>query len=79
MTKFLLLMMAAQVATGAVQAPAVPAVRKPQSEKLICVDAQQLGTRLGNRRICRTKAEWEQERQSVRADTENAQRTNIHE
>lgn len=73
------MLMTAQVAAGATTPLTAPAARKSQQDRMVCVEAQQLGTRLGGHRICRTKAEWDQDRQNVRADTENAQRTNIHE
>ncbi|WP_375393423.1 hypothetical protein [uncultured Sphingomonas sp.] len=79
MTVLIGLLMVAQVAAGTAQTPTTPVGRRPQPDKLICVEAQQLGTRLGGHRVCRTKAEWDQDRQNVRSDTENAQRTNIHE
>ena len=78
MTLVIGLLMAAQVATGAAPAPAGPVARKPQPDKLICIEAQQLGSRLGGHRICRTKAEWDEDRQNVRADAEKAQITNYH-
>ena len=78
MTILIGMLMAAQVATGSPTTPAGPVARKPQPDKLICVDAPQLGTRLGGHRVCRTKAEWDEDRQNVRADTEKAQLTNYH-
>ena len=78
MSAWIGLLMAAQVAAGTPAAAAGPVARKPPPDKLICVEAQALGTRLGGHRICRTKAEWDQDRQNVRSDTENAQRTSYH-
>ena len=68
------LMLAGQVAA----AQPAPEAKKPARAKLICVDSPQLGTRLGGQRICRTKAEWDQDRNDMRHDIENAQRTNYH-
>ena len=79
MTLVIGLLMAAQAVTGTAPAPAGSVARKPQPNKLICVETQQLGSRLGGHRVCRTKAEWDQDAQNVRADTEKAQITNYHE
>ena len=73
MIALMTLMLAAQAASPAPVAP-----KKAGADKLICVQAQEIGTRLAGHRICRTKAEWDQDRHDVRVDTENAQRTNYH-
>jgi hypothetical protein len=43
------------------------------SSKKICREEVDLGTRLGGKRICRTKAEWDQIRMESRRVTERMQ------
>lgn len=39
----------------------------------VCQDITMIGTRLGKKRICATRAEWEQKRRDDREATERAQ------
>jgi len=80
MLKFVAL--AAFLALGAApaiaQAPSAgtaPASAKAQDpDKKICQRVEETGSRLGDRRICKTRAEWAAERQESRNELERAQR-----
>ena len=75
MTMLIGLLLVAQAATGA---SGGPITRQPRPDKLICIAPQPLGTRLPGQRICRTKAEWDQDRKDMRVDVEKAQITSYH-
>jgi hypothetical protein len=79
MLKFVAL--AAVLAIGATpaiaQAPsagtAPPAAKAEDPNKKICERVEETGTRLGGRRVCKTKAEWAAERAESRRELERAQ------
>ena len=52
---------AAAVLLGAAQAPAPSATPSPtvDPEKKVCKTIKEVGTRLGGKRECRTKEEWD--------------------
>ena len=50
------------------------AVKSHDPAKLICEREEQIGSRLGARRICLTAAQWDEQRREHRADIERAQR-----
>jgi hypothetical protein len=54
-------------------APDAAARASANSTKKICREEDDLGTRLGGKRICRTKAEWDQIRSESRKTTEKIQ------
>ena len=54
-------------------APDATARASAYSTKKICREEVDLGTRLGGKRICRTKAEWDQIRLESRKTTEKIQ------
>ncbi|HEX7783526.1 MAG TPA: hypothetical protein VF509_12030 [Sphingobium sp.] len=57
----------AQTADAPAQAAApTPAPDKSKSDRLICKDNEELGTRLKRNRTCKTSAEWAAERQGNR-------------
>lgn len=66
-TIFALACMAAPVAA---QNKAETAKDKPDADKLICRSSGETGSRLGGRRECHTKAEWDQ----IRMDNTEALR-----
>lgn len=61
----------------AVQAepPAAPSVRAPADpNQRVCEDITTVGSRLGTKRICATRAEWAEKRKRDRETTEEFQR-----
>jgi len=52
---------------------APPAAKVEDPNKKICQRVEEIGTRLGDRRVCKTKAEWAAERAATRNDVERAQ------
>jgi hypothetical protein len=64
-------LLAVDVTTTAPQvAPA-----KPEKERLVCRTQERLGTRLGNKRVCNTKARWAEIESESGAAVRDAQRT----
>lgn len=58
------------------QAPAAAAAaapRSPADEKIVCEKQEQLGTRLGARKVCMTVWQWAEQRRLERADLEKVQ------
>jgi hypothetical protein len=55
-------------------ATAKPAETAKDPDKLICERVEQIGTRLGARRVCMTAAQWAEERRVQREATEAVQR-----
>jgi hypothetical protein len=56
----------AQTADAPVQTATAPALEKSKSDRMICKDNEELGTRLKRNRTCKTAAEWNAERQNNR-------------
>lgn len=48
-----------------------------EADKPICKKEQQLGTRLGGKKTCKTKAEWDEFYRQQRAETEQMQRNDM--
>jgi hypothetical protein len=48
---------------------------KPAKERLVCRTQERLGTRLGNKRVCNTKARWAEIESESGAAVRDAQRT----
>ena len=77
-----LVTLAAVVAFGAIFATAQassietsgPAENVKDPNKLICERVEQIGTRLGARRVCMTAAQWAEERREQREAMERVQR-----
>ena len=42
-------------------------------DEIVCIREQPIGTRLGARRVCRTRAEWVEHRRQFRQSIERAQ------
>jgi invasion protein IalB len=61
-------------------APSDPAAPAPTTQKLrdpnriICEREEEIGSRLGGKKICKTAQEWEQARQQSRNDVDDLQR-----
>lgn len=53
---------------------AAPTAKQDDPDKKICERVEETGTRLGGRRVCKTKAEWAAERAASREEIERAQR-----
>jgi hypothetical protein len=62
---------------------AAPAFSKPEEQEnakvkldpnqIVCERQEELGTRLGGRKVCKTRAEWAEERHLTRQDLEKVQ------
>lgn len=50
-----------------------PADKVEDPNKLICERVEKTGTRLGARRVCMTKAEWDAQRRASREELERQQ------
>jgi hypothetical protein len=64
----------AQPAPAAAQPVAGQPVKDPN--RMICEREEEIGTRLGARKICRTAAEWDAMRRANREQVDNWQRQN---
>ena len=78
MLKFVALaaVLAIGVTPAIAQAPSVGTAAPAQAEdpdKKICERVEETGTRLGGRRVCKTKAEWAAERAESRRELERIQ------
>lgn len=84
MIRFLLvgLMMAGTAASAQDAAPAAPtaapapsATVKPASggDRMICEREEELGTRLGGHKVCKTASQWAEERRIQRAEIDRSQ------
>ena len=74
-----LLLLSLQVSTSGAEPIVQPAAVKPAKPKLICETEEELGTRLGGKRVCRTKEQWDQIRSDGRKDLEDRQNhTNVN-
>jgi uncharacterized protein (DUF2147 family) len=63
----------AQTAPATQAAPAAPAKDKDPN-RIICEREDEIGTRLGGKKVCKTAAEWQMERQQQRESLEGVQR-----
>uniref|UniRef100_UPI0035CA7C19 hypothetical protein n=1 Tax=uncultured Sphingomonas sp. TaxID=158754 RepID=UPI0035CA7C19 len=53
--------------------PVATKIAKPAKDKLVCEDEEQVGSRLGGHRVCKTAAQWADERQQNRMMLDRAQ------
>lgn len=53
------------------QQPAAKPARDPN--EIVCERQQELGSRLASQRVCKTRAEWAEERRAQRMDVDKAQ------
>ena len=58
----------------ATQAPAAAAAKGMDPNRIICEREDEIGTRLGGKKVCKTVAEWQLERQQQRENVEGVQR-----
>ena len=78
MRKFIILAAMAGCAAAAwSQAPAEPQTERRGTpndpNEVVCINEAQLGSRLTKRRVCRTRAAWEQHNREMRFAVETAQ------
>jgi hypothetical protein len=59
--------------TTATTTTTAPAVTGKPAEKLVCQTVEQLGTRLGGHRECKTRAQWAEERRLNREMIDRSQ------
>jgi hypothetical protein len=69
-----LIVTAAAVAQSPEDAPGRDKARNDQ-DRIVCVNQGALGTRLTQRRVCRTRAEWAERRSGERTEVERWQLT----
>lgn len=63
----------AQTATTTPAQPAAAAQSAKDPNEMVCVREQVLGSRLGSKKICRTRAEWADQRLQDRQELERVQ------
>ena len=78
MLKFLLVVPALLCAPALAQTSAVAladaSAEKTELDRIVCERQEQLGSRLGGRKVCKTIREWQEERRVQREETEGVQR-----
>lgn len=78
MLRILPIALAALVAPAFAQAQSTQAIEvvteKPELDRMVCERQEQIGTRLGARKVCKTVREWLEMRRLQREDVERAQR-----
>lgn len=68
------------VPVGAQTTPVDPATGQPTTTKgkdpnrMICEKVEEIGTRLGGRKVCRTSAEWDAARRAAKGQVDDWQR-----
>lgn len=60
---------------SAAVSPAGQAKKNDPNQRVICKTQDEVGTRLGGKRICMTKAQWDQQSQDAHDSVDNIQRT----
>lgn len=60
---------------SAAVAPAGKDKKNDPNQRVICKTQDEVGTRLGGKRICMTKAQWDRQSQDARDSVDNIQRT----
>ena len=75
-----LVLAAALVSAAAVAATAEPAARVPEEKmddqsRVVCIKSAEIGSRLRQRRVCRTKAQWDEYRSNIRTIVSRMQAT----
>jgi hypothetical protein len=65
---------AAAQTTPASQAAPAPAPRDKDPNRIICERQEEIGTRLGGKKVCKTAMEWQIEREQNRNTIEGVQR-----
>ncbi|MBP7334658.1 hypothetical protein [Niveispirillum sp.] len=67
----------AQAQQDTKDAPAAGGVAASAAEKQICKKDKEIGSRLASKKVCRTKAEWDEFYRQQRAETEQMQRNDM--
>jgi hypothetical protein len=60
---------------SAAVAPAAQVKKNDPNQRVICKSEDEIGTRLGSKRICMTKAQWDRQSQDAHDSVDNIQRT----
>lgn len=68
-----LFLMVAIAAPAAAQEASSTAPKAKDPNRIICEKEEEIGTRLGARKVCKTWLEWQQQRQEHREGTEKIQ------
>jgi hypothetical protein len=55
-------------------APPAAAQKAKDPNRIICEREEEIGSRLGGKKICKTAQQWEQSRQQSRSDVDDLQR-----
>ena len=58
----------------ATQSPPTSTAKDKDPNRIICEREEEIGTRLGGKKVCKTAAEWDQQRQQERETLEGVQR-----
>ncbi len=53
--------------------PAPATTAKSDSDKLVCKKQEEVGSRLGGKKVCMTKKQWDEQSRLSREDTERLQ------
>lgn len=64
------IMFGAAASTAAADVPTA----KPGDDKLICKTVKEMGSRLGGKRVCRTKEQWAEDKRHSRDVVDRAQK-----
>lgn len=59
--------------TPATATPSAPAANGKDSNKLICEKQEEIGSRLASKKVCKTAAQWQEERRQQRETLEKIQ------
>ena len=75
MNRSLILTAAAVTGTALLAQPPATTKRGPSQDpnEVVCVNERETGSRVSSRRVCRTRAEWEQHHRQLRMAVEKAQ------
>ena len=68
-------MIAAAAVAATAQTPAATAENNNTQEKVVCKSVSEIGSRLNRRRVCRTRAQWEELESQTRQTVERVQST----
>jgi Spy/CpxP family protein refolding chaperone len=72
--RFAKVALASVVAAASASAFAAPPAAKPDGNKIICRTVAEVGTRLGSKRTCLTRDQWQQQKEAERQNLEASQR-----
>lgn len=74
-----LMLTAGLVSAAAAAAPQprsdLPQARDNEQSRVVCIQSNEIGSRLRQRRTCRTKAQWDEYRQGIRGKVARMQAT----